>query len=151
MKKLIVYYSKTGNSRRIAMALAEATGAQVVELLDPTSYKGIFGFFKGGSYASSWRKVDYQLSENIEIDGETHVYLVSPVWASRTAPAMYSFLMDKSPGKKSLVLTNLGSAPDKAYQLMEEKFGSFESKYCISKSKKNEEQVLQRILAEELW
>jgi hypothetical protein len=151
MKKLIVYYSKTGNSKRIAMAIAKATGAQSIELMDPTSYKGIFGFFKGGRYASSWKKVDYRLSDHLEIDDNTHVYLISPVWASRTAPAMYSFLMDQKLENKSLVLTNLGSNPEKAYRLMEEKFGLFVSKYCISKNKHNEEQVLQQIMAEEVW
>lgn len=146
MKTWIIYYSRTGTSRRIAQRLGEELQAEVVEILDACRYRGFLGYLRAGFVASGWRKVSYRLSRPVEIDAETQVYLVSPVWAGRCAAAVYSMLMDHSIEKKSLVLTNNGTDPEKAYCRIEEKFGFFEHKYCIRRSLGNEEEILRQVV-----
>lgn len=151
MRKVILYYSRTGTSKRVAEKIGKALGVEAVSVDDKNSYKGIFGYLKGGFYASSWRKVNYSYNTKSQIDEYTHVYLVGPIWASRAAPAIYSFLMDNDLKKKSLVLTNDGTSPDKSFRKMEEKFGKFERKYSITKSKNDEDETIKRIIQEAAW
>ena len=151
MRKIILYYSRSGTSKRVAERIGKALGVEVVSVDDRNNYNGVFGYLKGGFYASRWRKVDYSFDTKSSIDEYTHVYLVGPIWASRTAPAIYSFLMDNDLKKKSLVLTNDGTSPDKSFSKMEEKFGKFERKYAITKCKKNEDEIIKRIIQEAAW
>ena len=151
MRRMILYYSRSGVSRRVAEKLAKRLRVNIYEIEDKNDYSGIFGYLKGGFYASRWKKVSYDLGTEIIVDGHTHVYLIGPVWASRTAPAIYSFLMDYPLKYKTLILTNDGSTPEKAYAKMEERFGEFTGKYCVTKSKKNEDAVIDRIVEEGTW
>lgn len=144
MKKIVIYYSKTGNSKRVAEKMGNNLGIETVEIIDVNKYKGIFGFIKGGYFASSLRKVDYSFKSEIPINEYNHVYIVGPVWANKLSPAIYSFLMDYELKEKTLVLTNSGGNPEKTFLYAEEKFGKFKNKYCISKSR-NEEEIIKKI------
>ena len=53
MRALVVFYSLTGMTRRVAQALAAELGAQVEEIRCPNYRPGFFGFWQAG-YAS-WR------------------------------------------------------------------------------------------------
>ena len=47
-KALVVYYSRTGTTAKVGKAIAEALGADLEEITDKTSRKGITGWLKGG-------------------------------------------------------------------------------------------------------
>jgi hypothetical protein len=59
--------------------------------------------------------------------------------------------MDHQIENKTLIFTNDGSTPEKSYAKMEDRFGAFAAKYCISKNKKNEDAVIDRIVEEGTW
>jgi len=145
MKKIVVYYSKTGNSRRVAEKIGSNLDIETIEIIDANKYKGIFGFIKGGYFASSLKKVDYSFKSQFPISEYDYVYVVGPIWANKLAPSIYSFLMDYKLKEKTLVLTNNGSNPEKTFLEAEKNFGKFENKYCISKSK-NEEEIVKMIV-----
>lgn len=151
MRKIIVYYSRTGTSKRIAEKISKLLGIEIVEIKDKNNYKGVFGYLKGGFFASRWRKVDYFFESKLSFDEYTHIYFISPIWASKIAPAIYSFLMDNDLNKKSIILTNDGSNPKKTFVNIEKKFGAFDNKYCITKAKKNEDEIINLIIKENSW
>ncbi|MCK5763957.1 MAG: flavodoxin family protein [Clostridiales bacterium] len=148
MKKIVLYYSRTGNSKRVAEKIGEGLGVEIIPIVDENKYKGAFGFLKAGFYSSKWKKVKYTVDLEEKINDDTHVYFVSPVWANHSASVVYSFLMDNDIKIKSIVFTNKGSSPEKAYSAMEEKFGNFQNKYCITNSKNNEDEIIKLILKE---
>ncbi len=148
MKKIILYYSRTGNSKRVAEKIGEGMDIEIIPIVDENKYKGIFGFVRAGFCAARWKKVKYSVDLKEKINDETHVYFVSPVWANHSASAVYSFLMDNDIKTKSIIFTNKGSSPEKAYSAMEEKFGKFQNKYCISNNENNEDEINKLILKE---
>lgn len=48
MKRLVVYYSRTGTTKRIGEEIAEALGADSVEIFDQKSREGMIGWLKAG-------------------------------------------------------------------------------------------------------
>ena len=49
MKTLVVYYSRTGTTRRLAHELAEALGADIEELKERTNREGAGGYMRASS------------------------------------------------------------------------------------------------------
>lgn len=148
MNACIIYYSRTGKSRRVAERLAGEWGVPAVEIIPSGRFGGIFGYLKAGYLASGWRKVDYRFSGEIVADESTWLVLVSPVWAGRCAAPVYSALEALPPLRRTLVLVHDGSDPEKVYCRMEGRYGLFERKYSMTKARGNAESVIGRILAE---
>ena len=48
---LIAYYSRSGNTRRVATRLAVDLGADLEEIVDPTCRSGVFGYQRSGFQA----------------------------------------------------------------------------------------------------
>ena len=92
MKALVVYYSLTGKTKLVAQVIAEALNAPLVEITETKPRKsGPFVYLTGGFAAftnrgSKIRPIGVDLKEM-----ET-MFIGSPVWASRPAPAINSFI-----------------------------------------------------------
>jgi hypothetical protein len=71
------------------------------------NWKGVFGFIKGGYYASKNKDVEIKVSQ--PVDPSDQLVVVSPMWAGGTVPAIRVFLKDKDLGKVDLVLTSNGT------------------------------------------
>ena len=48
MKVLVAFYSRTGSTKLVAEAIAQALNADVEEIKDKKDRNGIFGFLKSG-------------------------------------------------------------------------------------------------------
>ena len=48
MKVLVVYYSRTGNTRFVAEAIAQSLEADIEEIKDGKNRMGVFGFLRRG-------------------------------------------------------------------------------------------------------
>ncbi len=93
MEVAVVYYSLQGNAALAAKALAEKLGARLLELKEtaPRSL-GPGGFMKAGFQAMLGLKSKLQGQPWQDVTGCSELYLLSPVWASKAAPAMNRFL-----------------------------------------------------------
>lgn len=136
MSYKIVYFTRTGTSKRVAEKLASKLSCETVVILDDKNWKGIVGFIKGGFYASQNKSVDIKLSKNLELDDE--VILVTPLWAGGLAPATRGFLRTVSMEKVHLVVTSNGS------QLKEP--AGYKSVSNVVKSNHNEDQVIDELV-----
>ncbi len=47
-KTLIVYYSRDGNTKKVAEKLAEQMSCDIIQITEAKSRKGILGFLKAG-------------------------------------------------------------------------------------------------------
>jgi len=93
MKKLVAFYSLEGNSRFVGQTIAKQIDAELFELKTKTGRKltGFSKYFIGGMQAVFGMKPPLAgLPKNIE--KYDLVILGGPVWASRPAPAINSFL-----------------------------------------------------------
>ena len=91
MKTLIVYYSYSGNTKRLAEALSEKEGADIAEIKDvkrPAKLKvytaGILASIRG----KAWRIEPPEA----DLTGYERIVLMSPVWASNPTPQINAVL-----------------------------------------------------------
>lgn len=91
MKSLVVYYSFTGKTKLAAEAVAEALNATLVEIREWRPIPMPFVYLSGGFAALTNRGSKI---EPIDVDVRQYerVFVGSPIWASRPAPAINSFI-----------------------------------------------------------
>lgn len=87
MNYLIVYYSFTGNNKKLALMLKEKLACDIFEIKEqkqrsPLSILYDFMFFRKA------KLVDY----NINLNQYDYVILVSPIWAGRLSTPLKTFL-----------------------------------------------------------
>lgn len=91
MKSLVVYYSRTDITKKLAQSIADKTDSDIEEINPKVNYDGKLGYARGGKHAISDKIIDL---ENQKYNPEEYdiVYLGCPVWASRPATPLYSYL-----------------------------------------------------------
>lgn len=124
MHAAVVVYSRSGNSLKVAKALAATLGAEVVEIDCGRSYAGAIGFVRGIVDSLRRRKPPIELSRNLAKQHDL-VVIAGPIWAGRPAAPLMSFLASRPqlPARVALVLTHGGSKADKAFAEIEAMVG----------------------------
>lgn len=94
-KKLVVFYSKTGNTKLIAETIAKNAKADVEELKWKREIKssGLMKYVRGGFNSSLKRKIQIEPIEKNINDYET-IIIGTPIWAGKMNPAIRTFLRD---------------------------------------------------------
>lgn len=123
MRTAIVYYSLTGNAARIAGVLSGLLDSELIELKPVKAYpdKGFKKFLVGGKDAVSGAEPEL-LPYSFEAEGFEAVIFITPVWASRMAPPLRTFISENREalkGKKlGAAVTCRGGGADKALEDM---------------------------------
>ncbi len=105
MKTLIVYYSRTGNTKTACEVLQKELGCDILEIRDLKSRAGGWGFFTAalGSMFNTHTKID---PEHPDLAAYGAVIIGSPVWAGRPAAAIRTFIANnRFDGKKIVLFT----------------------------------------------
>lgn len=120
MKTLVVFYSRTGNTRRVGEAVARALGADMEEIFDKKKRSGFFGFLFGGRDSLLKNKAAIEPSREKASDYDL-VVLGTPVWANNMTPAMRTYLSEFSAGAGPVAffLTTGGSGINSTFAEME--------------------------------
>lgn len=132
MNYKVIYFTRTGNSRRVAEKIADKLSLEAMEITDNMSWQGISGFIRGGYYASKNKDVKIKIPENL--DGSEELIVVTPLWAGKVAPAISTFLKTKALEKIHLVVTSGGSK-------LKDRSG-YKSVWDIVKNNNNEDAVI---------
>ncbi len=90
-KVLVAHYSRTGNTRRIARAIAAALNADVEELRDPTDRAGVLGFLRSGLEAWAGWLVALEHPRRAPEDYEL-VVVGTPVWGMSVSSPVRTYL-----------------------------------------------------------
>lgn len=115
-KRVVVYYSFEGNTRKAAGQLAEKLGADIVELrtVKEIPRKGIGKFFAGGGQALFKKCPPIQDIES-DMGKYEEIILGTPIWAGKYAPAINSFLKAYPVKEKvTAVFTSSGGGNNKS-------------------------------------
>ena len=92
MKTLIVYYSRTKVTKKIAEMIQKELNCDGEEITDGDKYKGKIGYMKGGMNASMGRTSDINPVTKNPSDYDL-VIIGTPVWASNMAPPVHTYLL----------------------------------------------------------
>ena len=92
MRALVVFYSLTGTTRRVAQALAAQLGAELEEIRCPKYRSGFFGFWLAG-YAS-WRSKIPEIGPPEHEPSDYDLVVVGgPVWGWNACTPVRAYLM----------------------------------------------------------
>ena len=124
MKALIVFYSRTGMTRKAADTLSKILKADVEEIFDKQNRKGLFGYLRSGREAAlripAWidkPKTDASLYDTIIIG--------TPVWAGNMSSPIRAYIEENLAKfrKVAFFCTMGGSRSDNCFYSMQELCG----------------------------
>jgi flavodoxin len=99
MKTLLVYYSRTGNTKKITESISESLNCDIEEIVDKDKRSGIIGYIKSG-YQASRGKMGVIEEPKYDLSQYELVIIGTPVWAGKMAVPVKAYLnknMDKIP------------------------------------------------------
>ena len=103
MKVLVIYYSRTGNTRFVAGEIAHNLNGELRELVDKKNRSGVWGYIWAGH--DSIRQLKTEIEEfNLDITQYDLIFLGCPNWAANIPPALRTFLDRTDLKDKKLVL-----------------------------------------------
>jgi flavodoxin len=119
MKTLIVYYSRSGRTRKIAEQISLKLKAEIEEIRDHRNRKGIFGFITSGNEAYLGR---VPIIDKLKQDPAHYdvVVIGTPIWANHISTPVQSFLQEYKDNLKKVAFfcTSMGSDPKPVFTNM---------------------------------
>jgi len=111
MKALVVFYSRTGNTKRMAEEISQILDAEIEELYEAKDRKGTGGWIVSGMDARLKRKTNLRKTEK---DPSLYdlVILGTPTWANTLSTPIRSYIHQNSNNFKKVaffVTSGLGS------------------------------------------
>ncbi len=112
MKTLVVYYSRTGITRKVAAEIAQRLEADLEEIIDLKSRRGAWEYLKAGRDAM--KRLPAEIGE-IKYDPSDYdlVAIGTPVWAGNMACAVRAYIQrNRSKFKKLALFCTMGGSGD---------------------------------------
>ncbi|RLC65035.1 MAG: hypothetical protein DRI01_02145 [Chloroflexi bacterium] len=150
MKVLVVYYSLTGKTRLVAQVIAGVLNAALVEITETKPRKmGPLVYLVGGFAATINRRSKIN---PIDVDLKQHetIFIGSPVWNSRPAPAINSFIYQTNFEGRSIIpfFTMAGDNSEKALAnitaKIEKSQGKVAGSFAIKSHRVSDEEIVAR-------
>lgn len=114
---LVVFYSRTGNTKKVAQAIKEKIGAQIQEITVFRNKKSILWCLR-----SSLKKKAILNPINLDLNSYSMLIIGGPTWGSKVSSPVYTFL-NSFKGKLSndvaFFCTKAGSNSEPLFQEME--------------------------------
>lgn len=109
MKTVVLYYSRSRKTASVAETIAQELSADIVEIKDLKDRSSFFSYLNASIDALRENKTKIS-PENIDLSDYGLIYIGSPTWAGKPAPAMLS-LIDSCDfqGKDVILFTTMGS------------------------------------------
>lgn len=120
MKTLVVYYSLSGNTKKIAEEIAKELKCDIEEIIDLKNRKGFFGYILAGFDAVFGRKTKIK-----EIHKKPVLYdlviIGTPIWGSNMCPAVRTFISENEINFRRNVafFSTFGGGSGKSFSEME--------------------------------
>jgi flavodoxin len=149
MKSLVVYYSLTGKTRLVAQVIAEALNATLVEIQERRPVPMPFVYLSGGFRAFTNRGSKI-CPVDVDLKQYERIFIGSPIWASRPAPAINSFIYQTNFEGRSIIpfLTMGGDNAEKALAnitaKIEKNQGKVAGSFAITSYKVSDEEIIAR-------
>ncbi|MGB9937673.1 MAG: flavodoxin family protein [Methanobacterium sp.] len=103
MKSAVIYYSRTGKTSAAAKALAEKTSGDLIEIKDLKNRKGIIGWIRAAMDARAMKITSIEPS-TIDTSRYDRIFIGTPVWAGKPAPAINTVLKNFNLSGKDVTL-----------------------------------------------
>jgi flavodoxin len=146
MKILVVYYTRTGNSKFAAETIAAELGADIEEVVDLKNRQGRLAYMSCGRDAMSGKETEIARTNRNPADYDL-IIIAQPVWAWTLTPAIRTYLNRNDLSGKKVALffggSNLREAVEKTKALMPN--STFLGVLAFDEPLKNREEAKKRI------
>lgn len=149
MKSLVVYYSFTGKTRLVAQAIAEVLNATLLEIEErrpiPMPFVYLSGSFR--AFMNRGSKIE---PVDVDLKQYERIFIGSPMWAYRPAPAINSFIYQTNFEGRSVIpfFTMGGNDSEKALAnikaKIEKKQGKVVGSFAITSHETSDEEIIAR-------
>lgn len=147
MKTVILYYSRTRKTAKVAKTLAEEIQADSTEIVDLKNRMGVVNYL--GSSVDALRENKTNIKpESFDLSEYGLVYIGTPTWAAKPAPAIVT-MIDRCDfkGKNVILFSTMGSSGGKkAIERMREKIeargGRMVNSFTIKTSRKEMDAII---------
>jgi len=147
MKKLVAYFSLTGNTKFVAEKVANQINADLCEVVDKKYKKGRLLYLKGGGASMREKLTEIDVSKSIK--DYDFIVVGSPTWGGKISPAIRTFLAlnDFSSKKGAFFITLKGDKPEKTFENLRKTtgFNSIVEELAISNALQNQEKTEEKI------
>ncbi|MFX0061214.1 MAG: flavodoxin family protein [Candidatus Hermodarchaeota archaeon] len=103
MKPIVVYYSRTGTTKKVAEIIASSLECNIEEIIDPTNRKGLKGWLRCGREA-----MNKQLAPIKELNSNLSDYdliiIGTPVWGGNLTSPVRAFFSKYKDNLKEIAL-----------------------------------------------
>jgi len=119
-KILVVYYSRTGNTKQVAELIAEKYHADIRRIEEIKKRKWLPATLFFGGYEAMNEKCSELKPMDFSLEGYDLIFVGSPVWASKPVPAVNSFVAQADFKNKNVALffTMGGTKYEKAIETL---------------------------------
>ena len=136
MNYKVVYFSRTGNSKRIAEKIATKLLTKAIRITDNVNWNGFMGYLKYIFYMITKKEVNISTDE--KINNYDELIVVTPVWDAAPCLAVKKFL-SSVPSNSVHLVTSAGMS------IIKNK-GGFKSVNSITIKAHNEDEVIQALV-----
>ena len=147
MKTLVIYYTRTGNTKFIAETIAAELGSEIEEVVDLKNRQGKLSFMPAGRDAMRGKETEIAQTKRTPTDYDL-IIIGQPIWAGNPTPAIRTYVNKNDlSGKKVAIFfsdINLGKAVEKTKALMPN--STFVGELALSaKALENKEETKKKI------
>jgi flavodoxin len=111
MRSLIVYYSRTGRTRKIAEVIKASLNAEIDEIQDSESRSGIIGWLKAGKDAGAKSLTKLKNVDKNPADYEV-VIIGSPTWNGTVSTPIRTYIKQFKTGLKNVACFSTGDGEE---------------------------------------
>jgi len=142
---LILYYSRTGNTKLISETIAKGLGADILEIKEVgTDRAGTWGFITAG-IAAFLDQHGPITPEVINLNGYKNIIIASPIWSWNLATPIHSLLLKNHFKNQKIVLVTVANIDIQKYAPYTEGKGNaikrFLKRYLDGKKQKARDEV----------
>lgn len=135
-KNIIVYYSRTGNTKKVAEIIGNAISCELIEIKPLNSYKGFFGWWRAG-YQAVRLKIPPIEPIDVNFNEYERVIVGTPVWAGNMSSPIRAFLTKNQNKLKNVAFFNTSGGADNEQVLVKmSELVQIESKAMLDLSQK---------------
>jgi len=150
MKSLVVYYSLTGKTKLVAQVITEALNATLVEIKE-TKPRKLWPFvYLTGGFAAITNRGSKINPVDVDLKQHERIFIGSPIWGSRPAPAINSFIYQTDFEGRSIIpfFTMGGDNSEGALANIKAKIERSQGKvagcFAITSSRLSDEEIIAR-------
>jgi len=122
IKTLIIYYTRTGNTKFAAETIATELGADIEEVIDLKKRQGKLAFLSSGRDAMQGKETQIAQTKRNPNDYDL-IIIAQPIWAGNPTPAIRTYLNKNDLLGKKVALffsdSGLGKAMEKTKTLIQ--------------------------------